>query len=162
MERQEISLFQLEILIKSIDVLPDYIKNAFFKHLKKELTDKILEQKKFVIRSAYNVFNLLSVIGSRDLFLNGKVIFTVDMGTIYKHFAEDCAQPDTLELFPCCEMSRDTANTYIYLNLSKIVPRNNQNLKFSSSKSVMTPIETLTINTKYNNSLIMKLKELLI
>ena len=161
MERQEISLFQLEILIKSIDVLPDYMKSSFLKFFKKALHSKTIDEKKFAIRSAYNVFNLLSVIGSKELFLNGKVVFTVDMGTIYKHFAEDFDQKDSMELFPCCEISRDLTNTYITLNLGKIVIKNS-NLKFSTASAVVMPVETLTINTKYNNSLISKLKELLI
>lgn len=162
MERQEISLFQLEILVKSIDVLPDYIKNSFLKFFKKEITEKNLDQKKYAVRSAYNVFNLLSVIGSRELFMNGKMIFTVDMGNIYRYFAEESEALESLELFPGCSISRDITNTYLFLNLSKVIPRNNQSLKFSSPSSIVMPVETLTINTKYNNSLISKLKELLI
>jgi len=161
MEKQEISLFQLEILIKSIDILPDYMKSAFLKFFKKDLANKQIDKKKFTVRSAYNVFNLLSIIGSKELFLNGKVVFTVDLGIIYKHFAEDFDQNDKLELFPCCEISRDLTNTYIMLNLYKIIPKNN-NLKFSTASAIVMPVETLTINTKYNNSLISKLKELLI
>lgn len=161
MERQEISLFQLEILVKSIDVLPDYMKSIFLKFFKRDLQGKTLEKKKFAIRAAYNVFNLLSVIGTKELFLNGKVVFTVDMGIIYKHFAEDFDQNNAMELFTCCEISRDLTNTYIMLNLSKILFKNN-NLKFSTSSAVVIPVEILTINAKYNNTLISKLKELLI
>ena len=161
MERQEISLFQLEILIKSIDILPDYMKSSFLKFFKKDLESKTLDKKKFTVRSAYNVFNLLSMIGSKELFLNGKVVFTVDLGVIYKHFAEDFDQSDRLELFPCCEISRDLTNTYITLSLYKVTPRSS-NLKFSTASALVVPVETLTINTKYNNSLISKLRELLI
>jgi hypothetical protein len=161
MEKQEISILQLEILVKSIDVLPDYIKSSFLKFFKNELLDKTLDAKKFAVRSAYNVFNLLSVIGSKELFLNGKVIFTVDLGTIYKHFAEEFNEQDSMELFSGCAISRDLTNTYITLNLSKILIKNS-NLKFSTPNSIVIPMETLTINTKYNNTLISKLKELLI
>ena len=160
MERHEISKLQFEILVKSIDVLPDYIKHAFLKSFSKFIAQKTAEERKFTMRAAYNIFNLLSVIGSKDLFLNGRVIFTVDMGKIFKYIAEDLAEDDKLYLFPGCEISRDITNTYLILTIYSIVPKTG-NLKFSSD-AISLPVETLTINTKYNNTLITKLKELLI
>ena len=161
MEKSEISKFQLEILVNSIEVLPDYIKQAFLKSLNKYLTTQDFENKKLCIRSVYNIFNLLSAIGNKELFLNGKIIFLQDHGGIFDYISENQCTGNEQYLFPGCEISKDVNNSYIYLKLRSLVPKN-ANLKFASVGTLSLPLESLTINTKYNSKLITKLKELLI
>jgi hypothetical protein len=158
MRRLEVSLLQFKILVKSIDGLPDGIKDAFLEAFEKDLLKKELSEKIFTIRSAYNIFNLIGAIGSENLFLNGRTIFTGDMGKIFFFLAEEFSSKIYLSLFPGCEISRDFSSSYINLCLNLFNYENKDFTLADSSK----PLETLTINTKYSNKLISQLKEILI
>jgi len=160
MKRLEVSELQLEILIKSIEVLTDDIKFSLIESVKEDLKKEKKTNKKRIIRNAYNILNMLAAIGSRDLFLNGRISFTNDNGKIFQFFIDDKIHSIERKLFKNCYISRDSDNSYITISLNNLIGI--EDYSKISIDQIIPPLETLTINTKYNQKLIKKLKEMLI
>lgn len=158
MERLEVSLLQFKLLIKSIELIPDHIKDAFLEAFYNELQKKEIKDKISMVRGAYNIFNLYNSMASKNLFLNGRIVFSGDMGKIFFFLAEELCARVQINLFPGCDISRDFASSYISLCLNYFDYETKDFLK----PNYLKPLEIVTVNTKYNNQLISQLKEILI